>query len=227
MAELCSNCSPKRSRRACRRARREDLERLVVDGLKAAGLAFDRARAFATPRRLTLVVDGLPAAQRRCQRGKARPARRRARAGDRRASCKGAGLASLDQAEKRDTGKGEFWFAVIDARRAAPTAEVLPGDHRAAMMALPWPKSMRWGSGTLRWVRPLQSHRRAVRRQGAAGRGRPGGDDGADRGSATPRAAIASSHGRASRSRGFADYAAKLRAAHVVLDPARAQADHR
>ena len=92
---------------------------------------------------------------------------------------KGAGLASLDQAEKRDTGKGEFWFAVLK-KKGGPTAEALPGIIDAAMTALPWPKSMRWGSGTMTWVRPLQSHRRPVRRQGAAGRGGAGRADGAD-----------------------------------------------
>ena len=69
---------------------------------------------------------------------------------------KGAGLASLDQAEKRDTGKGEFWFAVI-TRKGGPTEAALPGVLDAALKALPWPKSMKWGSGTMQWVRPLQS----------------------------------------------------------------------
>ena len=68
---------------------------------------------------------------------------------------KGAGLSSLDQAQKRDTGKGEFWFAVVE-KKGGPTAEVLPGIIEAAMKALPWPKAMRWGSSTMQWVRPLQ-----------------------------------------------------------------------
>ena len=67
---------------------------------------------------------------------------------------KGAGLSSLDQAEKRDTGKGEFWFAVI-TRKGGRTAESLPGIIDTAMKALPWPKSMKWGSGTMQWVRPM------------------------------------------------------------------------
>src|SRR5690349_7357045 len=69
---------------------------------------------------------------------------------------KGAGLASLDQAEKRDTGKGEFWFAVIK-KKGGPTADVLPEIIDNVMKALPWPKSMKTGSGTRLWVRPLQS----------------------------------------------------------------------
>ncbi|HEX9770516.1 MAG TPA: glycine--tRNA ligase subunit beta, partial [Kiloniellales bacterium] len=41
--------------------------------------------------------------------------------------------------------------------RGRPTAEVLPGLLAEAIGACPWPKSMRWGTHTFRWVRPLQS----------------------------------------------------------------------
>ena len=154
----------------------------------------------------------------RRQRGAAWPAGRRARQAIQ-GFLKGAGLGSLDQAEKRDTGKGEFWFAVIK-KKGGPTADALPGVIDAAMKALPWPKSMKWGSGTMQWVRPLQGDRRAVRRQGAAGRGRAGRRDGAGdvrRHHARP---SLPEQGRRSQVTGFADYVAKLRAAHVVLDPA-------
>ena len=133
----------------------DDLKRLVCDGLKAAGLAFGDARTFVTPRRLALVVEGLPTA-----RADVSEERRGPRVGAPEQAVqgflKGAGLASLDQAEKRDTGKGEFWFAVLK-KKGGPTAESLPGIIDAAMKALPWPKSMKWGSGTMTWVRPLQS----------------------------------------------------------------------
>ena len=125
----------------------EDLKRLVCDGLKAAGLSFTDARAFATPRRLALAVDGLPVAREDVSDERRGP---RVGAPDQAVQgfLKGAGLASLDQAEKRDTGKGEFWFAVI-TRKGGPTAESLPGIIDIAMKALPWPKSMKWGSGTM------------------------------------------------------------------------------
>jgi glycyl-tRNA synthetase beta chain len=133
----------------------EELRRLVTEKLTAAGLAFTEARAFATPRRLALVVDGVPAAQ---------PDLREEKKGPRVGSpekavegfLKGAGLASLDQCEKRDTGKGEFWFAVLE-RKGRATAEVLPDLLAAAVTELPWPKSMRWASNVVRWVRPLHS----------------------------------------------------------------------
>jgi len=132
----------------------DDLKRLIGDGLKAAGLDFTKAEAFATPRRLALVVDGLPVSQ---------PDQREEKKGPRVGSpekaiegfLKGAGLSSIDQADKRATDKGEFYFAVVE-KKGGRTADVLPGLIMAAMNALPWPKSMKWGDGTFAWVRPLQ-----------------------------------------------------------------------
>ncbi|MDF3073061.1 MAG: glyS [Alphaproteobacteria bacterium] len=133
----------------------DDLKRLVGDGLKAAGLEFSKAEVFATPRRLALMVDGLPVS---------RPDLREEKKGPRVGSpekaiegfLKGAGLSSIEQAEKRATDKGEFYFAVVE-KKGGNTADVLPGVILAAMNALPWPKSMKWGDGNFYWVRPLQS----------------------------------------------------------------------
>ena len=195
----------------------DDLKRLICDGLKAAGLDFIDARAFATPRRLALVVDGLPVA-----REDVRDERRGPRVGapDQaiQGFLKGAGLASLDQAEKRDTGKGEFWFAVL-TKKGGPTADALTGIIDVAMKALSWPKSMKWGSGTLMWVRPLQSVVALFDGKVLAGEIVPGG-------AMKPIAFGDATRGHRFLSKGelkvsgFADYAAKLRAAHVVLDPA-------
>ncbi|MGE5503991.1 MAG: glycine--tRNA ligase subunit beta, partial [Actinomycetota bacterium] len=132
----------------------EDLHKLVCDALDAGGLAYDAARALVGPRRLILVVEGLPLAQ---------PDVSEERRGPRVGSpdqamdgfLKSTGL-SMDQLEKRDTGKGEFWFAVL-SRKGRPTAEVLKDVVEQAMAGLPWPKSMRWGANTVRWVRPVQS----------------------------------------------------------------------
>ncbi len=133
----------------------EDLQRLVGEGLKQAGLGFTEARAYCTPRRLALVVKGLPRAQADLRDEKKGP-----RVGAPEAAVQGflrsAGLDSLEQCEKRDTGKGEFWFAVIE-KQGRPTAEVLLDLLPAALAALPWPKSMRWADHTMRWVRPLHS----------------------------------------------------------------------
>ena len=195
----------------------EDLKRLVGDGLKAAGIAFTDARVFVTPRRLALVVDGLPTA-----RADVSDERRGPRVGAPDQAIQGflkaAGLASLDQAEKRDTGKGEFWFAVLK-KKGGPTAESLPGIIDAAMKALPWPKSMKWGSGTMTWVRPLQSIVALFDGKVLAGEVAPGGQMAPIRFGDTTRGHRFLSKGGI-KVAGFADYVARLRAAHVILDPA-------
>jgi glycyl-tRNA synthetase beta chain len=195
----------------------EDLKRLVGDGLKAAGIAFTDARAFATPRRLALVVDGLPTARADVSEERRGP---RVGAPDQaiQGFLKAAGLASLDQAEKRDTGKGEFWFAVLK-KKGGPTAESLPGIIDAAMKALPWPKSMKWGSGTMTWVRPLQSIVTLFDGKVLAGEVMPGGAMAPIKFGDTTRGHRFLSKGEI-KVAGFADYAAKLEAAHVILDPA-------
>jgi glycyl-tRNA synthetase beta chain len=133
----------------------EDLARLLGDGLKGAGLSFDTVRSFATPRRLAVVVDGLPARSPDVSEEKKGP-----RVGAPDAAVQGflksAGLKSLEQAEVRPDKKGDFYVALIERPgRATPdvVAEIVPDIVRN----FPWPKSMRWGSGKLRWVRPLHS----------------------------------------------------------------------
>jgi glycyl-tRNA synthetase beta chain len=195
----------------------EDLKRLVTDGLKAAGLNFTGARAFATPRRLALVVDGLPASRPDVSEERRGP---RVGAPDQaiQGFLKGAGLGSLDQAEKRDTGKGEFWFAVI-SKKGGPTAAVLPGVIEAAMKALPWPKSMKWGSSTMQWVRPLQGIVALFDGKTLSGEIDPGGGMAPVEFGDTTRGHRFLSKGEI-KVAGFDDYVTKLKAAHVVLDPA-------
>ncbi|MBM3485325.1 MAG: glycine--tRNA ligase subunit beta [Alphaproteobacteria bacterium] len=188
----------------------EDLERVVVERLKAAQLAPETARSFVTPRRLALVATGLPVQQADVTEDRRGP---RVGAPDNaiQGFLKANGLASLDQCEKRDTGKGEFWFAIV-RRSGQPTAAVLSGLLAEAIAALPWQKSMRWGAGAMRWVRPLQ--RILCLFDGntvpiALANPVPVGDATAGHRFMAP-APIAVS--------AFDDYAAKLRAAHVVLD---------
>src|SRR5262249_11857718 len=131
----------------------EDLKRLVMDKLKEGGLAFTAANAYATPRRLTLVVDGLPT-----QQPDVEVEIRGPRVGAPEAAINGflkaRGLTSLDQCKQRDTGKGTFWF-VIDLARGSPISNAVIEPLRVAIRALPWPKSMRCASHRLLWVRPL------------------------------------------------------------------------
>ncbi len=131
----------------------DDLARLMGDALKKEGLAFDRCQAFATPRRLALVIDGLPTAQ---------PDIREERKGPRVDAPEKAidgflgsvGL-SRDQVVEMETKKGTFLMAVIE-KAGRPTADVIADIVPEIIRSFPWPKSQRWGSGTLNWVRPLQ-----------------------------------------------------------------------
>ena len=133
----------------------EDLRRLVTEKLNAAGLTFTDAVSHATPRRLVLVIAGLPEKQPDVTEEKKGPkvgAPEQAIQG----FMKANGLAAIDEAEVRETGKGSFYFAVRHAA-GRPSAEVLPEIVMMAVEGMPWPKSMRWGSNSSRWVRPLWS----------------------------------------------------------------------
>ena len=134
----------------------EDLRRLVTEGLKAQGLAVGEARAYATPRRLALVVEGVPAQSPDVSEERKGPrvnAPEQAIAG----FLKSAGLKSIKEAQVvKDEKKGDFYVVKIDKPgRAAKdiVAEVVP----AVAGKFPWPKAMRWGAGRTTWVRPLHS----------------------------------------------------------------------
>lgn len=130
----------------------QDLKKLVTDGLVEAGLTYSAAGVFSTPRRLTLSIEGLLAQsppQKEERKGPKTDAPQAAIDGFLRA----AGV-NIDALEPRDDKKGQVYFAVVSKPgrpAAAIVAEVLEG----AIRTFPWPKSMRWGAGILRWVRPL------------------------------------------------------------------------
>ena len=134
----------------------DDLKRLVTDGLRAAGLDIGDAHSFATPRRLALAVEDVPAQS---------PAISEERKGPRVGApekavegfLKAAGLASLDQAEVvKDEKKGDYYVARIE-KPGRPAAEITAEVVSGVLAKFPWPKSMRWGSGTFQWIRPLKS----------------------------------------------------------------------
>jgi len=139
----------------------DDLRRMVTDKLVAEGLVYEGAKAFATPRRLTLTVHGMPARQSDLKEERKGP-----RVGGPEAAIAGflkaTGLSSLDQAKiQRDPKKGDFYIALIEKSGRA-TLDVLAEMLPVIIRTFPWPKSMRWGersarSGALQWVRPLHS----------------------------------------------------------------------
>ncbi|MGH7048056.1 MAG: glycine--tRNA ligase subunit beta [Stellaceae bacterium] len=132
-----------------------DLAALLRDKLAAAEIPAAGLRFYVTPRRLVVIADGIAATQ-----PDHTEERRGPRVGAPQAAIDGflrsAGLGALADCEIRDTGRGQFYFAVI-RRSGRPSAEVLPELIKAAITELPWPKSMRWPGAALRWVRPLTS----------------------------------------------------------------------
>ena len=130
-----------------------DFARLLTDALKAEGLETGTTQVWYAPRHLAVRIDGIPVAQAdrtEERRGPREGAPEQAVAGFLSAN----GLESLDQAELRETPKGNFYFAVRHVQ-GQQTIDLLPGLIEAAIRDLSWPKSMRWGRGTFRWVRPL------------------------------------------------------------------------
>jgi glycyl-tRNA synthetase beta chain len=133
---------------------RDDLRRLVTDGLVEAGLTYASAGAFSTPRRLVLTLEGL-SAQSRPVREERKGPRTDAPEAALEGFLRSTGL-TRDQLELRDEKKGQVWFAVVE-KPGRPAAGIVAEVVETTIRSFPWPKSMRWGSGTLRWVRPLQS----------------------------------------------------------------------
>ena len=201
----------------------DDLRRMVTDKLVAEGLVYEGAKAFATPRRLTLTVHGIPARQSDLKEERKGP-----RVGGPEAAVAGflkaTGLASLDQAKiQRDPKKGDFYVALIEKPGRA-TLDVLADMLPVIVRTFPWPKSMRWGErsarpGALSWVRPLHSIVATFGMETEEPEVVKFAIDGIEAGQTTyghrfmAPAAISV--------RRFEDYEAKLQAAKVVLDPAR------
>src|SRR5215471_357133 len=201
----------------------EDLRKMVTDRLVDAGLVYEGATAFATPRRLALAVQGIPARQPDLKEERKGP-----RVGAPEAAVQGflksAGLASIAEATiQKDPKKGDFYVALIEKPGRAAIdvlAEILP----VVIRTFPWPKSMRWGersarSGALAWVRPLHSIIATFGPETETPDIVPFAIDGIAAGNTTRGHRFLAP--RAIHARHFDDYVAKLEKAKVVLDPAR------
>lgn len=209
LIELFSEEIPARMQRRAA----EDLQKLVTNGLVEAGLTYAGAGTFSTPRRLTLAVEGMLAespAVTEERKGPKADAPEKAIEG----FLRGAGL-TRDQLEERDTPKGKILFAKIE-KPGRPAAQIVAEVLEHTIRTFPWPKSMRWGTGNLKWVRPLQSIICLISSEEGA-EVVPMDVDGIPSGNTTyghrfmaPDAITVT---------GFEDYAAKLKRAHVVLDP--------
>jgi glycyl-tRNA synthetase beta chain len=134
----------------------EDLKKAVTNALVDAGLVYEGARAFATPRRLALTISGLPARSPDTREEKKGP-----KVGAPQPAIDGflrsAGLTSIDQAKvESDPKKGDFYVAQIE-KPGADAVDLLSSMLLKVMTDFPWAKSMRWGSGSFNWVRPLRA----------------------------------------------------------------------
>ena len=193
----------------------EELKRLVLQNLDGLGLSHESAEAFATPRRLALVVRGIPA-QQPDQKIEIKGPRVGAPDKAIQGFLKARGIASIDLCRRVSDGKSES-YVFDDLARGMPTEHLIMNFIESELADFPWPKSMRWGTGTTRWVRPLQFivclfDGRVVPVSFA---GVAAGDT--TRGHRFLAPALI-------RVLGFDDYRAKLRAAKVMLDAAERKA---
>lgn len=189
-----------------------DLRKLLTDGMVDAGLTYAHAAAFATPRRLTLAVEGMleasPATVEE-RKGPKADAPEKAIEG----FLRGAGL-DRDQLEERDTPKGPVLYARIE-RPGRPAAEIVAEVLERTIRNFPWPKSMRWGSGSLRWVRPLHSILCIITAEDGIAEIVPLEIDGIPAGDRTAGHRFMAPDDFAVT--GFEDYERRLKRAHVVL----------
>jgi glycyl-tRNA synthetase beta chain len=201
----------------------EDLKKLVTDRLVDAGLVYEGATAFVTPRRLALAVQGIPARQPDLREEKKGP---RVGAPDNAVQgfLKSAGLSSLAEATiQKDPKKGDFYVALIEKPGRAAIdvlAEILP----VVIRTFPWPKSMRWGErsakpGALTWVRPLHSIVATFGPETEDPDIVPFSVDGIAASDVTRGHRFLAP--KSFKVKHFDDYAGKLDKAKVVLDPAR------
>ena len=188
-----------------------DLQKLITDGLVEAGLTYKAAAAFSTPRRLTLSVEDLLAEskpQREERKGPKVGAPDQAIDG----FLRGAGL-TRDDLEIRNDKKGQVYFAVIE-KPGRMAADVIAEVLEKTVRNFPWPKSMRWGAGTLKWVRPLHDIL-CILSDEAGAEVVPLDVDGITSGNTTRGHRFLSPD--AFTVTGFEDYEAKLKRAHVML----------
>ena len=190
----------------------EELDAAVTGGLAAAGLKHGEARSFVTPRRLTVVVDGVSAKSADIEEEKKGP---RVGAPEQAVQgfLKGAGIASLAEATVfSDAKKGDYYVARLK-KPGRPAPEIVAELVPAILAKFTWPKSMRWGSHKMRWVRPLKGIVCLL-----GGKVVPFEVEGIASG-ATTRGHRFHSKGPIEVT-GFSDYRAKLLAAKVMLDAA-------
>jgi len=133
----------------------QDLKRLFLSALAESRLECVTLESYVSPRRLVLFADGLPNQQEdfvEDRKGPSVNAPSKAIKGFLRAN----GLSNINEAEVRNTNKGDFYFHVL-RHEGLPVRDILGGIISSVLSTFPWPKSMRWADYNERWVRPLES----------------------------------------------------------------------
>ena len=190
-----------------------DLRARMTDALVEAGLSYAGAAAFSTPRRLALTLQGLPSESPTTveeRKGPRVDAPQKAIEG----FLRGAGVAREDLTI-RDEKKGQVYVASI-TRPGRPAAEIVAEELEKIIRTFPWPKSMRWGTGSLRWVRPLHAILCILTDDAGEAQVVEMEVDGIRAGNTTRGHRFMAPDAFSVAS--FEDYAAKLKRAHVVLD---------
>jgi glycyl-tRNA synthetase beta chain len=200
----------------------EDLRKRVTDALVGAGLLYEGAKAFVTPRRLALAVKGVPVRQPDVKEEKKGP-RVGAPEGAIQGFLRAAGLKSIGEAKIMPDKKGDFYLALIE-KPGRPAIEVIAEIVAEVVKTFPWPKSMRWGEqsqqpGSLAWVRPLHSIVATFGPETEEPEIVPFAIDGIKAGDETRGHRFMAP--QSFKVRRFEDYAAKLEKAKVLLDPER------
>ena len=185
---------------------RNDLARLFAECTAAAGLATGAIDVFSTPRRLALIARDVAEAT-EASREEAKGPRANAPPQALEGFLRKTGL-TRDQLEERDG----VLFAVTE-RPGRAAAEILADTIKRIVADFPWPKSMRWGSGSLRWVRPLHGIIALLGEDIV-----PVEIDGIGSGATTTGHRF--HHAGAITIGGAGDYVEKLRACHVIVDQA-------
>ncbi|MEE2933301.1 MAG: glycine--tRNA ligase subunit beta [Pseudomonadota bacterium] len=206
---LCQEIPSRMQSKAC-----EDLKQSICRGLKDHGLEFTCIEAYVTPRRLTVMVDGMLETQpdiREERRGPRIDAPKRAIDG----FLSSNGIQTVEECEQRETEKGTFLFAILE-QGGLPTIDILPKLITDSIERITWPKSMRWGENLFRWVRPIHSLMalfNGIPVKGALDL----------QGEKIPFGTVTSGHRfmapNSFEVKGFDDYCEKLKDGFVILDP--------
>lgn len=134
----------------------EDLLNLVSDALAKNGIGAYKVEHWSAPRRIGLCFDELPAETQEVREEIKGP-----KVGSPQQAIDGflrkTGINSIDEARiETDPKKGDFYVVDI-VKPGSKTTDILANALPQIIQSFPWPKSMRWGTGNLRWVRPIHS----------------------------------------------------------------------